>query len=199
MENESIEKRSIHILRRDRRIMAQTQTANEAQPVNTLVLDTETGTLVNENSFSIGAGATLAKWSADQKKADRATVNTAPAEKVEKNPIDLTVRDNITGAEQRIISNATVGIDTEGVRFNKCGTKSLLALFLHNSGFNRDNISENMISALINDDIPAVAELMGLDFDSEGMKASLALLDSIGQETKTTVAGRQQVSGYSVE
>lgn len=198
MENESIEKRSIHILPLDPEIMAQTQSANtEAQPVNTLVLDTETGTLVSENSFSIGAGATIAKWSADQKKADRATVNTAPAEKVEKQPQDLTIRDNITGAEVRITANATVGIDTEGVRFNKFGTKSALRLLLAATGFNRSNISNDLIEALSSDDVPAAAAILG--FSAEALEAADELIESLGTESTVVVAGRQQVSGFSAE
>lgn len=180
--------------------MARTETASpEARRTTALVLDTEAGTVEPVAPvFSVGAGATLAKYATTLKSEDRVTVNTAPAEKVEKNPIDLTVIDNITGASTHITANATVGIDTEGVRFNRCGTKTLAALTLFRAGVTRQTLSEDLIAALMNDDVAAIASLIGIDFDSDAWAETQACLDAIGEATTTTVAGRQQVSGYTV-
>lgn len=162
--------------------------------------NTRRGIVVTETpidpTFTVGAGATLARVASALKAEDRTTVN-AGGVKVTANPVDLTVVDNITGATMDVRSTTTVGLDTTGVRFNRLGTKSLAALMLLRAGVTRETLSEDLTAALINDDVPAMAMLLGVDFDSTAWAEVSDLLSSLGEETRVEVAGRQQVSGYT--
>lgn len=169
----------------------QTETQNTTQNRGLIIVETE-----NVPTFTVGAGATLARLAGDLKGADRETVN-ASGVKVTGNAVDLTVRDNITGATIDVRSSTTVGVDTTGIRFNRLGTKSLAALMLLRAGVTRETLSEDLTAALLNDDVPAMAMLLGVDFDSTAWAEVSDLLSSLGEETRTVVAGRQQVSGYT--
>lgn len=160
----------------------------------TLVLNRTTGELeASKPSFTTGVGALLTRIAGSMKKTDRTEANDSmdKGESVT-NELDVTIIDNNTGAATRHTANGTVGADTEGVRFNRFGTKSALALLLAKTGFTRDTISENLIAALKSDDVPAICELMGVS--ETALTAANELIEIMGEESVVTVSGRQQVS-----
>ena len=166
----------------------------ELMTTQTLVLNRTTGEMEAETpSFTRGVGALLAKIGAAMKKGDRESVNAELTHgESETNEVDVTVVDNNTGAATRVTSNATVGADTEGVRFNRYGSKSALRLLLAVTGFNRENISNQLIDALASDDVPAVCAILGVS--EKAIEAADELIETLGNESKVVVAGRQQVS-----
>lgn len=160
---------------------------NTETPTQTLVL---TKGEKASKEMTIGLGAVLAKVASDFKKSDREAVNEAGS--ISRQEVDATITDNNTGATVTVTGNATVGLDTTGIRFNKYGTKSALRLLLAVTGFNRDNISNQLIEALAEDDIPAAIALLGISTDAVA-KAD-ALIESLGTESTVVVSGRQQAT-----
>lgn len=173
--------------------------AIETEPT-TLELNRATGTLVPASPvFTTGMGAALAKFAGEQKKTDRVSVNSAPAEK-ESNEIDATIIDNITGARMDISGTSTVGLDNpNAIITQKMGTKSLaLLLLMSNNKVTAENITAQMCDSLINGDIATQARTLGLDFDSEKFAAAELLLKSIEHDTRGMKAGRQQFTATKV-
>jgi hypothetical protein len=177
-----------------------TQTESIETEPTTLELNRATGTLVPASPvFTTGTGAALAKFAGEQKKTDRVSVNSAPAEK-ESNVIDLTVIDNITGATTDINGTSTVGLDNpDAIITQKLGTKSLaLLLLMNNNTITAENITAQMKESLINGDVATQARLLGIDFDSAKFEAAELLLKSITNDTRGMKAGRQQFTATKV-
>jgi len=173
--------------------MTATTAAIETEPT-TLELNRATGTLVPASPvFTTGAGAALAKFAGEQKKTDRQTVNTAPAEKVS-NLVDLTVIDNITGATSTIKGTSTVGVDNpDAIITQKLGTKSLARLMLmQQNKITAVAMANKMSESLINGDIATVAGLLGISIDEERLALADKLLKEVENDTRGMKSGRQQ-------
>tara|TARA_R100000963_G_C4592373_1_gene69106 strand:+ start:173 stop:697 length:525 start_codon:yes stop_codon:yes gene_type:complete len=109
--------------------------------------DRSTGTIADPTAFSLGSGAVLAKASKGMMTTDRDAVNGAGA-KITKNPVDLTIVDNITGATTQITGDATIGLDSTTSKFHAYGTKNLLRVALLRSGCTRGSLATQLINAL---------------------------------------------------
>lgn len=177
-----------------------TQTESIETEPTTLELNRATGTLVPASPvFTTGTGAALAKFAGEQKKTDRKTVNTAPAEKVS-NAVDLTVIDNITGATQTIKGTATVGVDNpDAIITQKLGTKSLARLMLmQQNKITSVAMANKMSESLINGDIATVAGLLGISIDEERLALADKLLKEVENDTRGMKSGRQQFTAPKV-
>ena len=159
-----------------------------------LTLDRSAGKLV-EPSWTEGNGATLAKAATTWKNDDHASVNEG-GEKIQSNPIDLTVTDNNTGVTVQITANATIGLDTTCERFNAYGTKNLLRVALLRSGCTRGTLARDLMAALRDDDVPALCALMGVDEDA--LAEVDAMMKTMGEETTRVQKGRQQITNLTV-
>ena len=174
--------------------MSETETKETKITVKTL--DRTSGKLVDPTAtWTQGNGATLSKaakvWADD----DREAVND-DGKKVEKNGVDMTVHDNITGATRRITADATIGLDTEGVRFNAYGTKNLLRVALLRSGCTRGSLASQLMDAIASDDVPAMCALMGVSEDA--LSEVDDFIKTMGEESRRVVRGRQQVSNLTI-
>jgi hypothetical protein len=185
--------------------MARTESPIEARQPTVLALDRETGTLVEPvNAFSTGAGAVLEKFSKTMKSNDADAVN-ASGEKIEKNPTDLTVIDNLTGASRRIVGDATVGLDYEHATWTQISMPKAMSACI------------SMLGAIAPHAQKAVIDMMQMSADNGGdwdasFEAIVGESQTPEQKTRTndaiksmrrevvkTSSGRQQVSGFTVE
>lgn len=182
-----------------------TEAQTEARTPTVLALDRETGTLVEPvNAFSVGAGAVLEKFAKTIKTNDADAVN-ASGEKIEKNPTDMTVIDNLTGASRRVVGDATVGLDYEHATWTQISMPKGLAACI------------SMLGAIAPHAEAAVVEMLntaadnGGDWDAafeavvghaqtpEQKSRTDAQIKSLRREVVKTSSGRQQVSGFTVE
>ena len=145
--------------------------------------------------FRTGSGVAIAKAVKQLTDADREAVNQA-GEKITKNPIDVTVTDNTTGASMRVTADVTIGVDSTTTKFSAYGTKNLLRVALLRSGCTRGHLANQLMEALANDDVPAMCALMGVDEDA------LAEVDdfikTMGEETRRPLKGRAVATNLTV-
>ena len=172
-------------------------TENESQEnVVVKTFDRATGTFSDATpQFRVGSGAALAKASKQLTDADRDAVNSA-GEKITKNPVDLTVTDNTTGATTRITGDVTIGLDSTTTKFHAYGTKNLLRVALLRSGCTRGHLANSLMEALANDDVPAMCALMGVDEDA--LAEVDAFIKTMGEETRRPLKGRTSVTNLTV-
>jgi hypothetical protein len=174
--------------------MSATQAHETEAQTTRMTLDRETGTLVESATAGIpvGAGVVLEQVVKTMKKNDHKSVNEAnPAEKIEKNPVSGTINFS-NGTTVDFSGLGTVGLDTEGVRFNKFGSKSALRLLLALTGCTRESVHDKLVAGLASDDIPAVMAALGIS--EKALDEADALIESLGRESTVVVKGRQQAS-----
>lgn len=182
-----------------------TEAQTEARTPTVLSLDRETGTLVAPvNAFSTGAGAVLEKFSKTMKSNDADAVN-ASGEKVEKNPTDLTVIDNLTGASRRIVGDATVGLDYEHATWTQISMPKAMSACISMLGAIAPHAEAAVIEMLNTaadnggDWDAAYEAIVGSSQTPEQKSRTDAQIKSMRREVVKTSSGRQQVSGFTVE
>jgi hypothetical protein len=185
--------------------MARTESPIEARTPTVLALDRETGTLVEPvNAFSTGAGAVLEKFSKTMKSNDADAVN-ASGEKIEKNPTDLTVIDNLTGASRRVVGDATVGLDYEHATWTQISMPKGLAACISMLGAIAPHAEAAVVEMLNTaadnggDWEAAFEAVVGSSQTPEQKSRTDAQIKSLRREVVKTSSGRQQVSGFTVE
>lgn len=178
--------------------MTQTVSPELSLPTTTLVLDTELGTMVSPSvDAPVGAGALMASFSTQMKKADNAVAQAMLGES-EKKTITDTIGATISfdnGATYRVDGNTSVGNNHQGAITQKMGSKSLaLLLLMSQNEVTMENISDDMCASLVSGEVASMARVFGLDFDSEKFAQAELLMKKIELKTVGNINGRQQAS-----
>ena len=174
--------------------------------VNTIVLDRATGTMSSNGStgHAVGTGAVLAKAASTMKAADRSTVNDA-GEKVEQNPVDITITNNSNGHETHITADATVGEDYEHATWTQISIPKALMTVLAYAGATapamESAILEMLSTAADNggDWDAAFAQVVGDDMTETQADRANAQVAEMRREVVKTSAGRHQVSHMATD